>query len=70
MYLSSVEETLLSLNEPKSLSGSHFLGKKFQLYNRSRSPLVCGTNSEKKKKNRKVAAQKPARKKRSGQNIK
>ena len=47
MYLASVEETLLSSNEQKSLSGSHFLGKKFQLYNRSRLPLVCGTNSKK-----------------------
>lgn len=59
MYLARVEETLLSLNEPKSLSGSHFLRKNFKLYNRSRLLLVCGTNSEKKK--RKVAAQKPGR---------
>lgn len=49
MYLARVEETLLSLNEPKSLSGSHFLRKNFKLYNRSRLLLVCGTNSEKKK---------------------
>lgn len=48
MCSARVEETLLSLYEQKPLFDH--LRKEVLLYNRSRLPLLCGTNSEKSKK--------------------